>query len=651
MAEPDPRAAFAPPSRPLLLAMLAAGGAWAFLAWGKWRAFLYDDLDLALFAQAANGVRHGTFFSSIRGMVWPGDHSSFVLVLLAPFTALVPPAPLLLGVQAAGLAIAAWPLYALAKRRFGHEGPALAIALLWLVQPALGNLALFEFHPEALAVPALLWAIASLDAGRARAAFAAACFALLTREDAALVVLALAGWALVVRRPRLAAALAAAAAVSLLATFAWLKPRFGSGADYASLYRDWGAGPAAIAKHLARDPLGALARLVSTPGDPADARAKQLHWLWLLGPWAGLPLLAPLVLLAAAPVWAEHFLAWRPEQHTILYQYTALVLPVVAAAAVFGLTPLARARPRRAGAVLALAFGFAALAHAAAGPFAPVRASDPPRERARPDGRDAALATVRERMLAALPAHGALAASFVFLPRLAARDSVHAFTHLASGHYTFSARPYPGPRNLAGLVLDATWDDALADLDAPARARLVAVLRANELHPVAAAGECLVFARAPRDTVPLRRVLAAPAAGDSLRALAPGFAFAGGASGALFVAPGGTLPVRLRWLRTAPGDTTWLVELALVNAAGDDVAQQDHLVGHADSPPGSWPEGRVVEESIELVVPQGAPTGPCTLVARPGRLTAQAFVPVPGTGGEPLEWRLARVDVSATARR
>src|SRR5262245_37694807 len=64
-------------------AVFAMAAAWAIafaaLCAGKLRGFLYRDFDLALFAQAVDGVRHGRFDSSIRGMPWLADHSSFIL--------------------------------------------------------------------------------------------------------------------------------------------------------------------------------------------------------------------------------------------------------------------------------------------------------------------------------------------------------------------------------------------------------------------------------------------------------------------------------------------------------------------------------------------------------------------------------------------
>ena len=188
------------------------------IAAGKLRHYLYTDFDLAIFSHATAQLLRGSLFESIGGMSWLGGHVAPVMFLVAPLWALAPSALTLLIVQNVALAAAAWPLYRLARRELGHAGVAVALAAAWLLQPALGYVALFEFHPETLAVPALLFAVEALRAGRMRALAAWAAFALLTREDVALVVLALAAYALLMRprRPRAAAILAGLGVLSLV---------------------------------------------------------------------------------------------------------------------------------------------------------------------------------------------------------------------------------------------------------------------------------------------------------------------------------------------------------------------------------------------------------------------------------------------------
>ena len=97
-------------------------------------------------------------------------------------------------------------------------------------------------------------------------------------------------------------------------------------------------------RNALHDPLHLLRLLVGTPGDMLDTQLKREMMLHLL-----LPLLAPASLLVALPVWAEHLLSARPQQHTLVYHYSALLLPVLAWSAIEGVR-----RVRRLGARLSI---------------------------------------------------------------------------------------------------------------------------------------------------------------------------------------------------------------------------------------------------------------------------------------------------------
>ena len=111
---------------------------------------------------------------------------------IAQLARVVPPAPLLLLLQAAALAVGVVPLWRIARGflDLGVE-TAMVLAVAYGFQPQLHNLNLSEFHPEALAVPALLYAyLFSQRETWFRFAFAVA-FALTTRSDLGLVVIGL----------------------------------------------------------------------------------------------------------------------------------------------------------------------------------------------------------------------------------------------------------------------------------------------------------------------------------------------------------------------------------------------------------------------------------------------------------------------------
>jgi uncharacterized membrane protein len=592
----------------------------------KFHYFLYTDFDLAIFAQAVFGMLRGSWFSSIRGMYWLGDHSSLVLLPFAPVAALVRHPLLLVFAQVVALGAGAWPLFAYARRRLGDEGLAAGFAVLWVLQPSLGYLATYEFHPETLAVPALLGVVLCLERRRTKAALLWALLAATTKEDVALPLLVLGAVALLTPRSpgrRAGAGLVALAVASLVFSFGLLKPALNqAGAQYGDLYVAWGDTPRAMISTLLAHPLRALSAFVQTPGDPTDTLYKQRYWLELLLPVLGLALLAPLRLLPTLPILAEHFLSWRHEQHQIIYQYTALVLPFLALGTVDAfarLTAASRARPgptRLPGYVLAALLAAALGGQALFGPLAPpspLRLTQPS-QRVLPNARARALADYRRRLQRELPARGAVVADFPSLAPLASRDSLYSLHHVVRGMFTFSSRPYPMPRNVRALLVDVGAHETIGRLDPEGCAQLVRLARASDLRVVDAAGDLLLLTSSPADTLAWL-VPVVPDTGSAIR-FDGALELLGTRLAAPASRPGDLLPLATRWRRAAqlPGQPQ--VEFLLTGPGRRVLGSRPRLLGYGFSPVAGWPPGAAYEERYRFVVPGGLAPGAYALAMR-----------------------------------
>ena len=79
-------------------------------------------------------------------------------VPLGAIGALFGTVPTLLAAQSLALALAAWPLSLIGARRFGPLG-GVAAALAYLLYPNLGHVATYEFHPGAIAMLPLAYAL------------------------------------------------------------------------------------------------------------------------------------------------------------------------------------------------------------------------------------------------------------------------------------------------------------------------------------------------------------------------------------------------------------------------------------------------------------------------------------------------------------
>jgi len=446
-----------------------AGGLFAVfwgLALARWWTLL-GSYDIAYFDQAAWLIAHGhTPFVSLRGLNLLGDHASFVFFPVGWIAGRVGRAgvvgiiPLLLGIQAAALASGVLPLWRIARRLAGLT-VATSVALLgaWCLYPALSNVNLFDFHPEVLAVPALLGA-AWFGLTRRRIPYAA-CVAvvLLCREDLAVPVLFL-GLLLVLEGDRLAGGvtMAVAAAWGLL-DLAVVLPHFANGAVVqGSRFAQYGPTPGKAASYMATHP-------VQVAGDFATRPNAQVL-LGLFVPVLLLPFLAPKYLLPGLPLQLTYLLTNVPAAHTLTAQYTVSTIPFVFLATAMALP---RVRDRRRGRVLQ-----AALVGATAVTFLVAGSASPRHHPWRWLTRDA---TDQARLAAArlVPGQAPVAATIRVAPLLAERTKLYAFPQPLAGYDEFSDGHEPvalRQSEVRWVVLDTADRDQFRSLEALWRDRL-----------------------------------------------------------------------------------------------------------------------------------------------------------------------------------
>jgi uncharacterized membrane protein len=579
----------------------------------KYRYFLYDDIDLAIFAQACHGLLHGSLVSSIRGMHWLGDHSSLVLFLVAPLYALFHDPRTLLVVQTVALALGAWPVYALARHELGDRTVALGCAALYLLYPALGYANLFEFHPEALSTAPLLAAFYFVRVGRVRPALAFATLALLGKEDVALVVLGLALYAAFQRQPgrrALAPSLAALALGSLVISFAVLKPLWGgTEAEYGRMYSSFGPTTGQALLGMIREPLRALATLFGTAGDATDTLLKRQYFVHLLLPLALVPLAAPGALAIALPVVAEHMLSSRTQQHSILYQYTTLVIPFTIAATVIGARHLSRwIAPRT---LIGLALLVSLATNVMFGPLLGqgVFQARRPFQRNVPNAEDRDRVRRARPMLDRVPKHGGVVAGFGLLPALSGRDSVHALHHVVSGRYTYSSREYPTPSGVVAVIGDLAGR-LIAYPDSGTEQRMNDLITNNRLVPVAVAGDLVLWLPESKAAIELFPTVA-DTTGAPGRILFDRRVWFLGVERPDNVRAGDMLRVTTKWSWLEPSDRLYLMQWWLLDAHGRPAFSHLRYLGYLIH---STPE----RESEWLPIPSSLAPGRYTLVLRLG---------------------------------
>ncbi|MCY3787033.1 MAG: DUF2079 domain-containing protein [bacterium] len=139
---------------------LALGGALVALALARAHS-LQAGTDLALFNQSVWHVSRGFRpDSTLVGGDYLARNGSFIIYPLALSVRWLPITTTVLVIQSAALALGVVPLWRIARRRADLKvAPATAVAFAYACYAALHNANLAGFHPETLALPALLGAV------------------------------------------------------------------------------------------------------------------------------------------------------------------------------------------------------------------------------------------------------------------------------------------------------------------------------------------------------------------------------------------------------------------------------------------------------------------------------------------------------------
>ena len=302
--------------------------------------------DLGIFDQAVYLIGEGQPpLSSFLGFHILGDHGAVVLYPLGWIDRLLPSVYSLLALQSAALASAVFPLHRLARRR--QLGPAATRTSLWVLvlYPVVFNTAIFDFHPETLAFPLVMQAIALLEERRRSADWqVVGCLllALTCKVSLALLVLGFGGWLLLQGRRWLGWLLCGLGVSWLLLIGGWLIPAFGG--EAASLSRHLGkfglerdAGSA--------DGAGLVVQALGFLVGQLVSGANLVYGVLLLAPVAYLVLHTRrwrllTGLLPFAPLLLLNLLASQASLKDLVHHYSLFLVPLLAAQVQSTLAPV-----------------------------------------------------------------------------------------------------------------------------------------------------------------------------------------------------------------------------------------------------------------------------------------------------------------------
>lgn len=173
-----------------LLVLATAAYMIFFVVWtlGRHRSFHSYAFDLGWQHQAFYSLLHTgnpriTLYVTLNHL---GNHFQPLYYLLAPIYALHQDATTLLVLQTILLAVAALPLYLIARRRLDNPLVATLIAVVYLLYPALHGINNFDFHGLALLIPFVFVMLYALETTKLRLFWLFFVLALITREDTAI---------------------------------------------------------------------------------------------------------------------------------------------------------------------------------------------------------------------------------------------------------------------------------------------------------------------------------------------------------------------------------------------------------------------------------------------------------------------------------
>jgi uncharacterized membrane protein len=293
--------------------------------WYKSTAF-----DLGIYDQVVYLLSQGLPpISTYLGFHHMGNHAAYSVYLLALLYKIYPSIYWLFAVQAICLALGALPTWMLARQAGLTPSLSSAMAIAYLLYPVIFNVNIFDFHPEVMALPAILAAIWAARAGKTVWFCVAIVFILGCKDALSLTVAAMGVWLLVFEKRRFYGLFALVAGLGwfLIAT-KWIIPTF-SGAEPAAVkrYAYLGDSVMGIAKNLVLQPGIVLGRIFSL-GTLRYLALLVSPLLWGLFP----RYLTPLV--STIPVLMFNILSDAPGQRYLHNQYSLPILPFLLVAVI-----------------------------------------------------------------------------------------------------------------------------------------------------------------------------------------------------------------------------------------------------------------------------------------------------------------------------
>jgi uncharacterized membrane protein len=278
--------------------------------------------DLSYFDQAAYLISQGqTPIVSFWGYHFLGGHADWIMYPIALLYKLIPAVYWLFSLQAIALALGGLPIWWLSRSYGLSRSQGITMVAVYLLQPLVFNVNLFDFHPEVMAIPCLLGAVLAARLNRFIPFLGLIIISLGCRDSLSLNIAALGLWLCWERRWRFGlTALGLGSAWFVIATQVLIPYFRPGGVEAVGRYGMLGDSLVAIALSLFTQPHLVLQQLLTLAnlGYLVLFLAPLiwgLNWRYLAPILPGLPTLFLNLLTSYAP------------QKDLVHQYSLPILP------------------------------------------------------------------------------------------------------------------------------------------------------------------------------------------------------------------------------------------------------------------------------------------------------------------------------------
>jgi uncharacterized membrane protein len=278
-------------------------------------------------------------YVTVMGRDFFGDHTDFIALLIVPLYWVYPHGQVLLVVQSCVLAATGIPIYLLGRRLLHSTALATAIVAAFLLNPALQNGNLEQWHPESFLTLAIAVAIYAAVVWKPRLLIGAVVTALLCKQDTALLVIPLGAWVLWRRHRKLGIAIMIGAAAWMAIAFDVIIKSILGTASFNSTRIPFGG------------TLGFVKAIFTEPGQVwSYLRGNGRPWyLWQMGVAEGWGwIFSPEIAAIGILTFLENELADFAYMHQIQYHYSLPLVAVFLAGTVYAISRLRTPARRRA---------------------------------------------------------------------------------------------------------------------------------------------------------------------------------------------------------------------------------------------------------------------------------------------------------------